>query len=380
MDFASPSVLSRLLSLLSWKDEPDIIEALDALHIHRIAAAFKDAVTRLVASGYLDSIVFANKFQQLSCRAFYRLLCAPEICATVSTAGSAQFPAHAARVLLDTMDTELALQDDLVPETSGQWTALGDYFVTASPPRNLLHCLTRYGRYSFRGPHVGSDIPIDLGYSDTPFYARANFQHAVALNPEELASTISRIETALAKMGAVSSAANQFVEKFTKGLVLVKDLGRSHQFSSWSSSGAIGRSVLVNPHIPSADEAALADTILHESIHGMLCIAELQSTFVRSVPEALNTDIVSPWTGARLKLSAYLHACLVWFGLWWFWCAARRTEAFPRDRVDSRIEFTAAGFRKEALVQLFDTCTPYVCSGVVHAIAEAQEIVLGHSV
>jgi hypothetical protein len=367
--------IGSLFPLLIWQDEAAIVEELKALHVERLAAAFKDATTRLVVLGHLNGGALAGNLRDLSGDAFCRLLYAPEMCAAV-TAGSTPFPERTAKVISDWIETELALQNDLPLATEGRWTALGDYLIASSMPPDLSHCLTRAGKHSFRGPRVGSDIPIDCGCSNTPFYAETNFLHAVALNPEELLTAISKIETALAKISEVSRGAYHFVAAFTKGLLLQKHLVRTDQFWSWSSGAAIGRSVLVNPHLPAADASVIAEAIVHEAIHNMLCTAELEGSFVADFPAVLNCDIVSPWTGARLKLAPFLHACLVWFGLWGFWSAARGSTAFFQDQVERRIAFTAAGFYKGPLLQRIEASAPYIRGGLCHLITEAQLIVL----
>ncbi|MBD2233662.1 aKG-HExxH-type peptide beta-hydroxylase [Phormidium tenue] len=158
---------------------------------------------------------------------------------------------------------------------------------------------------------------------------------------EELELVLERVRKACVGISAVSPYMLSFVTLFTKVLILQPD--PKEPFSSGSNGYFVGRSVISNPHIPTVDEADIADAIVHEAIHSLLYMQEDLEPWVMDEEMYDPTPrIRSPWTGNPLPIRPFLQACFVWYGLTHFWSQA--FEVFPERRVRSLLARSSTGF------------------------------------
>jgi hypothetical protein len=130
-------------------------------------------------------------------------------------------------------------------------------------------------------------------------------------------------------------------------------------FFSNSPQGFVGRAVLTNPHIALVDDVVLAEAIVHETTHGFVGMSEAIGLaghtggarwLVDDGPYDGVSRVVSPWTGTKLDIPTYLHACFVWWGLLHFWSGFAGVTEFDTRRVRTRILRAATGFLDAALV------------------------------
>ena len=85
-------------------------------------------------------------------------------------------------------------------------------------------------------------------------------------------------------------------------------------------------------------------------IHSLLYTVELDEPFILDREAVENMRIKSPWTGAELPVHSFLHACLVWFGLWQFWSLALHNSRFSMDhRVQEQLQGAEVGFTRGIL-------------------------------
>ena len=111
-------------------------------------------------------------------------------------------------------------------------------------------------------------------------------------------------------------------------------------FYSSTFPGCPGLVRLTNTHLAEASSHAIVEALVHEAIHCILHIhEELEAPFVND-EEASHAKVRSPWTGATIRLQSYIHACAVWYGIYWLWSA----DAFAAGPADAEM----SGLKKRA--------------------------------
>lgn len=126
--------------------------------------------------------------------------------------------------------------------------------------------------------------------------------------------------------GPVHAAA--VVDIALANVVLRRDCLNPHPHSSsWRSRP--GFAAITNAELSVDPVLFIANALVHEAIHGALYHYEVAAPFTLGAVEDIR--IVSPWTGASLRVSSYLHACHVWFGLAWLWRTLLDTTSISGD-------------------------------------------------
>ena len=100
----------------------------------------------------------------------------------------------------------------------------------------------------------------------------------------------------------------------------------AQQVSSGTNGIYVGRTFITNAHRDGASIEALAEAIVHESIHGCLQRDVLERPFTPGLDD--RPAIASPWTGRPLPVRAFLEASFVWFGLVQLWARAADGSVF----------------------------------------------------
>jgi hypothetical protein len=138
----------------------------------------------------------------------------------------------------------------------------------------------------------------------------------------------------------------------------------------------VGRIALVNPQLVS--ESLIAEALVHEAIHAYLYMHDPTPLWglkpdVRDEPGTVQ----SPWTGRTLPLCTFLHACIVWYGLFFFWGQVMCSSRSPSDEARRGIARASSGFMKGPLL---DQLGPERIRSVRHevhaALVEMQHNVL----
>lgn len=253
-------------------------------------------------------------------------------------------------------------QLDQVPEPV--WTALGDHYFPPGPSTGCASSTEDHLQFSehrvFGAPRLSNGIPVD---HVSPFAMRRiglKTTEYVAFAEEELRATLSKLEVALAGIATASPQAAALVHEFTRVLVLRKDPADAHGFGSFSTERLIGRMAFANAHEHFADPARLANGLVHEAIHAMLYIVEERAHFMVDRASAEHVTVQSPWSGRWLEVHSFLHACLVWFGLWTFWRQAEDTGAFPQARAMQLRDAAHAGFESPAVLVAVAAVEPHL--------------------
>jgi hypothetical protein len=191
------------------------------------------------------------------------------------------------------------------------------------------------------------------------------------LNDEDAIRVRAMLNDVLGALSEGSTPAYRFVRTFLRQVSARFEPGDPDRFNSSSFSQFIGLALLINPHLSKVDVPNLTEALVHESIHSMLfMIEEIERPFLLD-RSSLLIRVKSPWSGALLNLNAYLHACLVWYGLFWLWTRLFETEAFPPHRCLAFKERARAGFAYGPL-SLISEHLPLLSEGIVELIETVE--------
>jgi hypothetical protein len=192
--------------------------------------------------------------------------------------------------------------------------------------------------------------PLDL---DSPNVTSTEFAPDAAcgevrfqpLSTEVRPIVADRVATAWQQISGTSRLVADFIAKFVQDIVLQDDYD-GKAFSGGSSHGCIGRVVIGNPHLDCVTEILLADTLVHESIHALLYMQVSRAPWGASRGAFTEVArVVSPWTGAPLRVTSFLQACFVWYGLLHFWSLAHEANTFRGvQEAHNRLALARAGF------------------------------------
>ncbi len=144
--------------------------------------------------------------------------------------------------------------------------------------------------------------------------------------------------------GSCAPALN-LVTTLVEVLALRREPGNARAFCSSTFWGYEGLVRFTNTHLPEATTAALTEALVHEATHCLLHVHEqFDGPFLR-VNEANRLTIVSPWTGTKIQLMSYLHACAVWYGLYWLWSTIGSKGGVPEEQVTLLKRRAYSGFQ-----------------------------------
>jgi len=186
--------------------------------------------------------------------------------------------------------------------------------------------------------HGWQPLPVRLDWRSPfliPHVERGgnSFTH---LDPQELEVALTQIADAFRALEEVNGHASALVREFTEVLVLRREATESSSFHSGTFDRYIGLVLLTNPQI-SLTRERLVDALVHETIHNVLFNFEgaIRSFLPQQeMPEF--PQMRSPWTGADLRLPSFVHACVVWYGLYWFWTMVERSSRSLFNPVNCR--------------------------------------------
>jgi hypothetical protein len=189
------------------------------------------------------------------------------------------------------------------------WTARGNHFLDLSARE----------RWTLPGATLGSTgIAVDEAapnqFPDDEFGIALTMPHTSV----ELGVVNDRLLEAVAELNRVCKPALATIINFTEVLALRREPHPTRFYSS-TFSGLAGLVRFTNAHLADVSVPQLVEALVHEAIHCILHVHEaIAEPFVR-VADANDTKVISPWTGATIRLQSYVHACAVWYGVYWLW-------------------------------------------------------------
>jgi hypothetical protein len=146
------------------------------------------------------------------------------------------------------------------------------------------------------------------------------------------------------------------------------------------SSGSFGRhatlTVLGFSESERVDIALLADALLHEAIHSLLFMyEEFQGKFVvEEGSEGLSVQ--SPWTGNKLRLDTYVHACIVWYGLYWMWSRRTFSDRVSEQRQNEMRHRARIGFSARPVSSLLVSHIDFLSPPAIDLLQEIEDRML----
>jgi hypothetical protein len=225
------------------------------------------------------------------------------------------------------------------------WTALGDRMVN---PGAGATC-----REGERIPNtsivVDSAGPID--------FSLRQGSRTVHPSENERTSVVRKLARAAHGIAMTSIPAFQLWQESVDAIA-IRTSANAAPFSSGSLNFNARVSLFLNAHGRDVNQAEIADGLLHEAIHSLLFMfEETAGAFVSGIRTAEDeTKIVSPWSGNILFLPAFTHACVVWYGLFWFWQAALDRQSWQTRHSQFRRDRARAGFEKRPSVMISSDC------------------------
>ena len=355
-------IIALLPRTLMWVTEGMDFEAVELRYAQRISQALSTVLARLRTESpdLADSIT--THLSQASEDAIRRVLLSPSVSRQLLWGGDSA--TGIGRFLESCLRMEAIANESHIQNIGPIWGALGD-------------CVLRDTGEFVRWEPVDGRLPVDLESPDAIALGATLPMEAVDWTPLEREERQLALETLTAaylrvRNGAASLRA--LTEVCARVVVMRKS--PTKLFYSFSSCYSVGRIALVNPQLVS--ESLIADALVHEAIHAYLYMHDPTPLWglkpdVREEPG----DVQSPWSGRALSLCTFLHACFVWYGLFFFWGQVMCSSHSPSDEARLRIARASSGFMKGPLL---DQLGPENMRSVRHevhaALADMQHNVL----
>ncbi len=246
------------------------------------------------------------------------------------------------------------------------WTALGDRCL--DPAARATWGKTGTG---IPGTHIVVDAagPTDFSHGATG---------PLVLPTHDQRAAIERKLSEAARAVAASSASTfRFWADCVDVIAIRTTVDPSTPLSSNSLLRNAGLTLILNGHLGGSEAAPIAEAIVHEAIHSLLFMfEEVHAPFVPRNSKAEFLTVRSPWSGKDLFLSAYVHACVVWYGLYWFWTAAAQAAAWPVQYCSELRARARAGFEARPFERLPIDCRKVLSPEITRLLAEIEDRML----
>jgi len=325
---------TQLVEALEWTGGVLFRSVHDAF-LDEVSAALGSALSVVNAEdNYLCEVT--ELIERVSPIGLLRFVLAPE---TTARTTSRILPPDAARFFRESLQAELARDGGAVTTSNVIWSAVGDLWVS------------RAGSVQHSVPGIRL-FPVDL---DSPFLrsvhltgpqTRATLPLAT-LSHEDRCAVVERLAESEAAVERTDPGVARFLQMFVKVLTLRS----SHhtRFECSSLTRFVGRALFYGVGWSEVSREELAESIVHEAIHACLLMAERSGWLGRDGGIfTLSREVISPWTGARIRPSSFIHACFVWYGLVNFWRLAVERGSFEQTSAEGRLWKAAGGFIRRA--------------------------------
>lgn len=220
------------------------------------------------------------------------------------------------------------------------WSPTGDVWLGETRPDEGGLAARAAGLGS---PRLACGTPLDHSLPSWLEHPSSGLVSPRALTAAEIDTAVARIDQALAIVRHAYPAGFSVFSGLVRNLVLRVDDARPHECWAATSGLAIGRVVVVNPHI--GPVAQLGEVLLHEATHCALDIVELEHPMLRRAQlTGADTRVLSPWSGSPLSAHALVHASVVWAVLHNYW--DRLSGVVDEELVTTRRRYIRRGFER----------------------------------
>jgi hypothetical protein len=360
--------VDALPEILAWQPHSTILAEKYRWYVHLLCDFFGQTVRKVKLRDDLCAGRLVESFRGSSSEDLIRVITAPEVANLVLTQDHRDI-FEAADQLSDWFLAETIKSGGPTVSDRELWTALGD-----------VALLPDGSRRSF-GHTRG--IPLDFGSANL---RKLNLEGELRADGDEAflcydvadaACLRQALDAATTAIRKTNPAADFIVETFTKVVMVARTSQDAHTFMSGTNGGWPGRVLLVNAHAPAVSHEVLADSVVHEAIHGLLFLEQLDKAWADNWDQLSAGTATSPWTGRVLPAGAFLEACFVWYGLANFWTTAFDSDHFDHDEAAALLQFAVGGFRTGPLAEVIaPDLRRLVAADVLDTITELQRRVL----
>ena len=345
------SVLARLPDVLAWGEAGATLDSLGELQHSVCWRRLRSALNFIGSYDHSLARKMEEALAALSSNGLSRFITAPQTYMCISRLQKE--PAKSVMALSEYLNAELVRDGTTAQGARGYWTALGDFYsrkTSNGTPDAALSVIDKDAVY--QAPRIGEIVPVDF-FSPNVAWAKQTTISSLAdyleFTPADREIVVNRLDESLGRIADTSEAAAQLIKRFTKVIIPIRVAQGAGSNSKRSSPGRV-----MMRGVENADSAIVASCLVHESIHQFLYVLEFAGRFVLNEPLG---GVVSYWTGRKLPLDSFIHACFVWYGLANFWMQARTRNTFPEDIANRELTKCLAGFRG---CNPLDAVTPYV--------------------
>ena len=217
-------------------------------------------------------------------------------------------------------------------------------------------------------------IDFDSPYSKSPLIEsefRPKFSEHLPYSQRDKIKINKKIDDALSITKECTNGVYCFIKKHVQ--IIMPRLDHNKTFKGSSNRTIIGRVNLYNAHNDGIDFGAIACSLFHESIHNFLYIIELRKPFVISSSNAINTEIISPWSGKTINIIAYIHAMIVWYGILMFFRLKKVRKFFPDLTVQYYTEMSSRGFINKKAIKRINSFKENISPFILKELELIQE-------
>ena len=242
------------------------------------------------------------------------------------------------------------------------WTVLGDRCVDPSQGGDPVATQTRIPGTTIAIDKAG---PIDFSVGSLRPLEHPTEPQWVAIEP--------KLTDAARELAAASRPAFDFWQDCIDVIALRTFAQPGVSITSVALRYNARVTLLVNAYAADVDSTKLADLLLHEAIHSLLFMwEETSGHFVPNKAAREEVKIISPWSGHSLKLSAFVHGCLVWYGIYWFWKIASERKSSPVQKSRELMQAARMGFDKKPVSTLLSDHARHLSDEIAALLAAIE--------
>lgn len=322
-----------------------------------------------------------NYFQSLGEEQMIKLISAPEMCFRLSKVSS-----DGILPVIDLINSDRATYlygyKSIKNGLHGAWTAYGDKFI----PR----CNDFNDPFSFDSWLTDIENPFYANVTNEGFiidtkspFAKRNilannfrpgYLPTVEMSVQEQLDSERKIFEASEYLINNCEVASEFSSYFTKVIMPRKDIGIAG-FQGGSSRDFLGRINLINPHLEEITKDNVASSIVHESIHVFLYILEIWNRPSNNFHELYTPNKISPWTGQKIHLLAFIHASFVWYGLKKLWHKIYEKTGYSSRVSEYYLNKAVSGFSNKEYLKLIENNKDKMNKRLVEQLLEIPSLI-----
>lgn len=370
-----------LVKILQWNQSDLVLKDVKKLDILR-AGNQLDKISQLAAkfciSGKNSSILVGlDVFYSLSEKLMCKILTAPEATYRISNVERL-----GANPLMEFIAISSLVESDRHSESGsvGGWSAFADKYVpkccdipdSLSEP-NWLDNTDEF--YEAKVTSLGCVIDFRSPFSRRAIQAnnfRPSYSTPIKM-PDEMKNEVEiKICAGSDFLASRSPIAADFTRSSIKTIMPRID-GNISGYNGGSNREYIGRVNLINPQIQKISPDNIASSLVHESIHILLYVIETWRRPASNFEELYSPTRISPWTGDKIHLLAFIHASFVWYGLNRFWRDIRERTGYSSIVSDYYETTATAGFKNPGYKSLLDANRKLIHPELIDQLSEIMK-------